>query len=114
MRGAFNRYLLTGMVRKTRRQVQNAIPLVHVVLMDFRGNVHIWNAIPEVEPLVIVPETGLPLVGAGAERERWKRVREDMDAGHEGELLGGAGPHQLALGIEECDAVLAIGDGLGQ
>src|SRR5882672_7801112 len=82
--------------------------------MDFGGDGHVGDAIPAVQHLAIVPETGLPLVGAGAERERWKRMREDVDAGFERELLGSAGPHQLALRIEERDAMLSVGDGLGQ
>ena len=82
--------------------------------MDFRGDGHFRGAIPMVQHLAIVPETRLPLVGARAKRERGERVREDVDAGIEGELLGGAGPYQQALRIEERDAVLAVGDGLSQ
>ncbi len=102
------------MAGKNRRQIQYTVPLVHVVLMDFGGDGHFRDALPKIQLLSIVPDAYLPLVGAGAERERREGVGEEVDAGFERELLGGAGPHQLALGIEERDAVLATGDGLGQ
>src|SRR5882672_10722501 len=101
-------------MREIRRQIQYTVPLVPIVLMDFGGDGHIRDAVPAVQHLVIVPETGLPLVGAGTERERWEGMRENVNAGLERELLGSTGPHQLAVGIEERDAVLAIGDGLGE
>src|SRR6266851_262346 len=82
--------------------------------MDFRGDRHFRRAIPQVQHFAIIPKADLPLIGARAERERRKSVRKNMDAGSERKFLGGAGPHQLALGIEEGDAVLAAGDGLGQ
>src|SRR6266404_6292918 len=114
MRGALNRNLLRCLMREIRRQIEYTVPFIHVVLMDFRGNDHLRDAIPMVQHLTVVPETGLPLVGAGAQRERWERVREDVDAGIERELLGSTGPHQLALRIEERESVLGVGNALGQ
>ena len=70
------------------------------MLMCFCTDGHFWNAVPRVEHLVIIPEADLPLVGARAERERRKRVREDVNAGFECEILRGASPHQLSFSIE--------------
>src|SRR2546430_2924529 len=56
------------------------------MLMCFGTDGHFWNAVPRVEHLVIIPEADLPLVGARAERERRKRVREDVNAGFECEI----------------------------
>src|SRR5260370_3443228 len=82
--------------------------------MDFGSDGHIRHTIPEVECLSILPETSLPLVGAGAKRERREGVGENVSTGMERKVLGRTGPHQLSLSIEESDAVFAVGDRLSQ
>jgi len=47
------------------------------MLMDFRRDAHLRNAVPEVEHLAIIPEADLPLVGAGAQRKCGKRIGKE-------------------------------------
>jgi len=97
---------------KTRWHVQNSIPLVVLMLMGFRGNHHLWQAIPGVHALCIIVKTDLPGVRPRTQRKHGKSVAEVVRADFQLQIFGGPRPNQLTVRTEKSDAVMAIVDGL--